>query len=66
MKIDKLKFTKWLKYLFDVGLGEVEMERADVESKPCLSRDLQKLTLMELTACRHEGRSRRVGDSGSY
>ena len=40
MKIDKLKFTKWLKYLFDVGLGEVEMERADVESKPRLSLGL--------------------------
>ena len=40
MKIDKLKFTKWFKYLFDVGLGEIEMERADVESKPRLSLGL--------------------------
>ena len=32
MKIDKLKFTKWLEDLFDVGLGKVEVKGSDVES----------------------------------
>lgn len=30
MKINKFQFAKGLEHLFDVGLGEVEVERSDI------------------------------------
>lgn len=32
VKVDKVQLPEWLKYLFDVGLCEVEVQRTDVES----------------------------------